>query len=178
MTAQGLFVIPSWLNNRNVGTASAVPGTATAAMMTPNAAFLPGKSNFARAYPPRVARSVAPPAPMTTYRRVFANEDRGDVVEERELAGEPQSEAVEERGLRLRGVHDQPEQRQDAVDEEQAHHQREQRRLSPVQRGPAAASERRPVWSASRRALDIGDRIRGGREGHQIAFRLPTRCTR
>ena len=48
MTAQGVSVSPILLNIRNVGTASAVAGTATAPMTTANTAFLPAKSNLAR----------------------------------------------------------------------------------------------------------------------------------
>ena len=48
MTAHGVFVRPSWLNIRKVGTARAVPGTATAPSTTAKTAFLPGKLNLAR----------------------------------------------------------------------------------------------------------------------------------
>ena len=47
ITAHGVLVRPSLLNIRKVGTASAVPGTATAPITTAKTARLPGKSNFA-----------------------------------------------------------------------------------------------------------------------------------
>ena len=48
ITDHGVLVRPIWLNMRNVGTASAVPGTATAPMTIANTALLPGNENFAR----------------------------------------------------------------------------------------------------------------------------------
>jgi hypothetical protein len=48
MTAHGVFVRPSWLNRRNVGTARAVPGTAIAPITTAKTARRPVKRNFAR----------------------------------------------------------------------------------------------------------------------------------
>ena len=47
MIAHGVFVSPSWLNIRNVGTASAVPGTAIAPSTTAKIARRPLKRNFA-----------------------------------------------------------------------------------------------------------------------------------
>lgn len=47
MTAHGVLVRPILLNMRNVGTASAVPGTATAPMTTAKTHRLPGNRNFA-----------------------------------------------------------------------------------------------------------------------------------
>ena len=49
ITAHGVLVSPILLNIRKVGTARAVPGTATAPMTTAKTARLPGKSNFASA---------------------------------------------------------------------------------------------------------------------------------
>ena len=72
--AHGVFVRLSLANSRNCGTAKAMPGTLIAPMMTANTTFLPGKRNFANAYPPMIANNVAPPAPTTTYRTVFRNQ--------------------------------------------------------------------------------------------------------
>ncbi len=48
MTDHGVFVSPPiWLNMRNVGTARAVPGIATAPRTTAKTPRLPGKSNLA-----------------------------------------------------------------------------------------------------------------------------------
>jgi hypothetical protein len=49
ITAQGVSVSPILLNIRKVGTASAVPGTATAPMTTAKTPRRPGKSNLASA---------------------------------------------------------------------------------------------------------------------------------
>ena len=45
--AHGVFVRFSFANSRNCGTASAMPGTLIAPMMTTNTALRPGKRNFA-----------------------------------------------------------------------------------------------------------------------------------
>jgi hypothetical protein len=74
ITAHGVLVSPILLNIRNVGTASAVGGTATAPMTIAKTAFLPTKSNLASPYPPSRARNVAPPAPTTTYSRVLSSQ--------------------------------------------------------------------------------------------------------
>jgi hypothetical protein len=76
MIAHGVLVRPRLLNSRNVGTASAVPGTAIAPSTTAKYALRPGKPYFARPYPASVARSVAPPAPTTTYSRVLPSQRR------------------------------------------------------------------------------------------------------
>ncbi len=74
MTDQGVLVRCRSLNSRKVGTASAVPGTATAPSTTANTRALAGEVVLRQPVPASVARKVAPPAPTTTYSTVFPSQ--------------------------------------------------------------------------------------------------------
>src|SRR5579875_3612893 len=169
------------------GTVIAVIGTSSAAMTSRNIALDPKNENRAKPYPAKAASTVAPPPPASAYSAVFANhwvnvlEQQREVVEELKRPCEPEAERLEDVGLSLRRVDDDPCDRYQGEHGEQGAQHRQQGHGAAAQPVQPDRDHLRPLAQALRPATAAaggaarrrrrgggGIRAARGRGGHGV----------